>query len=77
MPRQVGIVARSTEGAALSCRTICAEGCDAVVLGCTEISLLVGDRSSPLPVLDSTRLPVRAALNRAARMAAADAKADR
>ena len=40
-------------------------GCDAVVLGCTEIPLLVNDGNSPLPVLDSTRLLARAALRRA------------
>lgn len=38
------------------------EGCDAVALGCTEIPLLVTPESSPLPVLDSTRLLARAAL---------------
>ncbi len=42
-----------------------AEGCDAVVLGCTEIPLIVNDGNSPLPVLDSTRLLARAALRRA------------
>ena len=41
------------------------EGCDAVVLGCTEIPLLIDDASSPLPTLDSTRLLARAALRRA------------
>ena len=41
------------------------EGCDAVVLGCTEIPLLVSDANSPLPTLDSTRLLARAALRRA------------
>ena len=40
-------------------------GCDAVVLGCTEIPLLVTPESSPLPTLDSTRLLARAALRRA------------
>lgn len=35
---------------------------DAVVLGCTEIPLLIDDASSPLPTLDSTRLLARAAL---------------
>jgi len=39
-------------------------GCDAVVLGCTEIPLLVNDENSPLPTLDSTRLLARAALRR-------------
>jgi aspartate racemase len=42
-------------------------GCDAVVLGCTEIPLLVGPNDCPLPVLDSTRLLARAALRRALR----------
>ena len=40
------------------------EGCDAVVLGCTEIPLIMSDRNSPLPTLDSTRLLARAALRR-------------
>jgi aspartate racemase len=40
-------------------------GCDAVVLGCTEIPLIVTPESSPLPVLDSTRLLARAALKKA------------
>lgn len=42
-----------------------ARGADAVVLGCTEIPLIVNDENSPLPVLDSTRLLARAALARA------------
>jgi aspartate racemase len=41
------------------------EGCDAVVLGCTEIPLLVTQESSPLPVLDSTRLLANAAVRKA------------
>jgi aspartate racemase len=41
------------------------EGCDAVVLGCTEIPLILNDANSPLPTLDSTRLLARAALKRA------------
>lgn len=41
------------------------QGCDAVVLGCTEIPLIIDDANSPLPTLDSTRLLARAALKRA------------
>jgi len=41
------------------------EACDSVVLGCTEIPLLVTPESSPLPTLDSTRILARAALKRA------------
>lgn len=40
-------------------------GCDAVLLGCTEIPLIMNDANSPLPTLDSTRLLARAALQRA------------
>jgi aspartate racemase len=40
-------------------------GCDAVILGCTEIPLIISDANSPLPTLDSTRLLSRAALRRA------------
>lgn len=39
------------------------KGCDAVILGCTEIPLLVAPEDSPLPTLDSTRILARAALN--------------
>jgi len=41
------------------------EDCDAVVLGCTELPLLVRPEQSPLPTLDSTRLLARAAVARA------------
>ena len=37
-------------------------GCDAVALACTEIPLLVRPDESPLPVLDSTALLARAAV---------------
>jgi len=40
-------------------------GCDAVVLGCTEIPLIVDPEDCPLPTLDSTRLLARAALRKA------------
>jgi aspartate racemase len=45
------------------------QGCDAVVLGCTEIPLIMNDENSPLPTLDSTRLLARAALRRAVQLA--------
>ncbi len=41
------------------------DGCDAVILGCTEIPLIMNDANSPLPTLDSTRLLATAALRRA------------
>ncbi|NJM92530.1 MAG: amino acid racemase [Rhodospirillaceae bacterium] len=49
------------------------EGCDAVILGCTEIPLIISDANAPLPTLDSTRLLARAALRRAVQGTAADA----
>ncbi len=44
-----------------------ARGCDAVVLGCTEIPLLITEAESPLPAIDSTRTLARAALREATR----------
>jgi len=40
-------------------------GCDAAVLGCTEIPLIVDPHDCPLPPLDSTRLLARTALSQA------------
>lgn len=37
-------------------------GCDAVVLGCTEIPIIITKDNSPLPILDSTRLLAKAAV---------------
>ena len=44
-------------------RRLAAEGCDAAALVCTEIPLLVTADVSPLPILDSTRLLARAAVD--------------
>lgn len=38
-------------------------GCDGVILGCTEIPIIISDENSALPVLDSTRLLASAALD--------------
>ena len=46
-------------------RSLAAKSCDAVVLGCTEIPLLITPELSPLPTLDSTRLLARAAVLKA------------
>ncbi len=40
------------------------EGCDAVVLGCTELPLILDDTVSPIPTLDSTRILARAPLRK-------------
>ena len=41
------------------------QGAEAVILGCTEIPLIIDDTNSVLPTLDSTRLLARAAIRRA------------
>lgn len=41
------------------------QGCEAVVLGCTEIPIIITERNSPLPTLDSTRLLAKAAVEAA------------
>lgn len=41
------------------------QGCDAAILGCTEIPLIIDPQACPLPTLDSTRLLARAALREA------------
>jgi aspartate racemase len=41
---------------------LASRGADCVILGCTEIPLIVSDANSPLPVLDSTRLLARHAV---------------
>ena len=46
-------------------RTLAVQGCDAVVLGCTEMPLLITPGSSSLPTLDSTRLLAAAAVRKA------------
>ena len=42
-------------------------GCDAAVLACTELPLLIDDAHSPLPTLDTTRILARATLREAVR----------
>ena len=41
--------------------SLAAEGAEAVVLGCTEITMLVGSADSPVPLFDTTALHARAA----------------
>jgi aspartate racemase len=47
--------------------TMAAEGVEAVILGCTELPLLLHEDDSELPLLDSTRLLAMAALQRVSR----------
>lgn len=41
------------------------EGAEAVILGCTEIMLLIGPQDSPVPIFDTTALHAQAAIERA------------
>ncbi|WP_086664340.1 aspartate/glutamate racemase family protein [Lentzea kentuckyensis] len=41
------------------------EGAEGIILGCTEIELLIGQADVPLPVFPTTRLHVEAAVDRA------------
>jgi aspartate racemase len=41
------------------------EGAEAVILGCTEIAMIINQGNSALPVFDTTALHVEAAVNRA------------
>jgi aspartate racemase len=52
------------------------QGCDAVVLGCTELPLVVSDANAALPTLDSTRLLARAALKQSLNTSASTDKSD-
>jgi aspartate racemase len=42
---------------------LCARGAQAIVFGCTEIGLLIGQDDAPVPVLDTTALHARAAVD--------------
>jgi aspartate racemase len=67
MDELVGGIVRPESVARLQAviRRFAARGCDAVILGCTEIPLIIDDANAALPTLDSTRLLARAALRRA------------
>jgi len=60
------VLGRQTAEALAYCQQVIQDfkdqGCDAVVLGCTELPLLISDRESALSTLDSTRTLARAAL---------------
>lgn len=40
-----------------------ARGAEAIILGCTEIGLLIGSDDSPVPLFDTTRLHAEAAVS--------------
>jgi aspartate racemase len=46
-------------------KNLAAQGCEAVILGCTELPLALDEAGSPVPLLDTTRLLARAAISEA------------
>jgi len=46
-------------------RTLAAQGAQAIILGCTEISLLISQQDSPIPLFDTTALHARDASEQA------------
>ena len=44
---------------------LASKGCDAVVVGCTEIPLILGPEDVEVPLLDSTRVLAKAAVKEA------------
>ena len=44
-------------------RGLAERGAQGILLGCTEIYLLVGPQDAPVPVFDTTRLHVRSAVD--------------
>ena len=67
--RQTSAEAHAKSAGCMSCHTATDRHTmhqnPAVVLGCTELPLILSDHNSALPTLDSTRLLARAALKRA------------
>ena len=43
-------------------RRLADRGVEGIILGCTEIGLLVGDDQSPIPTFDTTRIHAEAAV---------------
>ena len=44
-------------------RRLVDDGAEAVILGCTEIELLIGAQDSPVPVFDTTRIHAEGAVD--------------
>ncbi|MEL7467064.1 MAG: amino acid racemase [Pseudomonadota bacterium] len=59
------VLAASTNRLIKSAHGLRDRGCDGVVLGCTELPLVLDDSNLGMPALDSTRLLARAALDHA------------
>ncbi|NND09562.1 MAG: amino acid racemase [Saprospiraceae bacterium] len=58
-----GIIKEETTNVFIECiKDLKTEGAECVILGCTEIPLIINEQNSPLPVLDSTRLQAKYAV---------------
>jgi aspartate racemase len=44
-------------------RRLAAKGADCLVLGCTEVGMLLDERNAPLPIFDTTLIHADAAVN--------------
>lgn len=59
-----GIIKAETRAAYLSIiRQLIEEGAEGIILGCTEIPLIIGPADVPVPLFDTTRIHARAAVN--------------
>ena len=59
-----GIIKEETRAAYLSIiRQLIEEGAEGIILGCTEIPLIIGPADVPVPLFDTTRIHARAAVN--------------
>jgi len=56
------VMKSSTESMTKIIKKMKESDCEAVILGCTEIPLMINSENSPLPVIDSTRLLSQKAL---------------
>ena len=59
------ITQESTDALSLMIEDLQSHGAEAVILGCTEITLIVSEKTSALPVYDTTALHATAAVERA------------
>jgi aspartate racemase len=60
----MGVVSSSSRDAfAQVIHHLAETGAEGVILGCTEIGLLIGERDSPVPLFDTTRIHAVAAVD--------------
>ena len=60
----LGIVSEQSRSVCKGVIGLVADSCESIILGCTELELLIGASDSPVPIFPTTRLHVEAALDR-------------